>query len=196
MPTIITHGLFAISLAHVFKHSGLPPRFWLLALACSMLPDLDVIGFSLGVKYSDFWGHRGFSHSIAFAMATSLIVVLVAFFQERYRPLRLRLVLFFFLVTASHGFFDAMTNGGLGIAFFSPIDDSRYFLPLRPIQVSPIGLRDFLEWGGWRVLSSEIKWIALPSLALLICSVTIRHVYKTRTTGRQVQAASCRNSQK
>ena len=185
MPTIITHGLFAVSLAHVFKHSSLPLRFWPLALACSMLPDLDVIGFSLGVKYSDFWGHRGFSHSIAFALATGLIIVLLAFFQERYRPLRLRLVLFFFLVTASHGVFDAMTNGGLGIAFFSPIDTTRYFLPIRPIQVSPIGLRNFLEWGGWRVLDSEFKWIALPSLALLIFSVTIRHVYRRRPTGTQ-----------
>lgn len=181
MPTIITHGLFAASLAHVFKHASLPLRFWVLAVACSMLPDIDVISFSLGVKYGDFWGHRGFSHSIAFAMATSLLIVLLAFFQEKYRPLRLRLVLFFFLVTASHGVFDAMTNGGLGIAFFSPFDDSRYFLPYRPIQVSPIGLHDFLKWGGWRVLSNEIKWIVLPSLVLFMLSMAVRYGLKVRT---------------
>lgn len=80
MPTVIAHGVFAISLAHAFKHSNLPLRFWLLALACTMLPDIDVFGFSLGVEYGDFWGHRGFSHSIAFAILTSLIVVLLAFF--------------------------------------------------------------------------------------------------------------------
>jgi len=180
MPTIIAHSVFAVSLAHVFKHSSLPLRFWVLALACSMLPDIDVIGFSLGVKYADFWGHRGFSHSLTFALAISLLVVLLAFYQERYRPLRLRLVVFFFLVTASHGLFDAMTNGGLGIAFFSPLDDTRYFMPIRPIQVSPIGLRDFLEWGGWRVLSNEIKWIVLPSLVLLLTSMGIRYIFKVR----------------
>jgi len=42
MPTIITHGLFAASLAHVFKHASLPLRFWVLAMVCSMLPDTDV----------------------------------------------------------------------------------------------------------------------------------------------------------
>jgi len=178
MPTIITHGLFAISLAHVFKDSSLPPRFWVLAVACSMLPDLDVISFSLGVKYGDFWGHRGFSHSLAFALAASLIIVLLAFFQEKYRPLRLRLVLFFSLVTASHGLFDAMTNGDLGIAFFAPFDNSRYFLPYRPIQVSPIGLHDLLKWGDWRILSNEIKWIVLPSFVLLMLSMTIRYKLK------------------
>ena len=184
MPTIITHSLFAVSLAHVFKHSSLPARFWVLAAICSMVPDLDVISFSLGVEYGDFWGHRGFSHSLVFAMATSLIVVLLAFFQEKYRPLRIRLVLFFFLVTASHGLFDAMTNGGLGIAFFAPFDNSRYFLPYRPIQVSPIGLHDFLKWGGWRVLNNEFKWIALPSFALLIMSMAVRYAMNYRLKTR------------
>jgi hypothetical protein len=37
--------------------------------ALSMLPDLDVIGFRLGVKYADPWGHRGATHSVAFALA-------------------------------------------------------------------------------------------------------------------------------
>lgn len=178
MPTIITHSIFAISLAHVFKRSELPLRFWLLAMICSMLPDIDVVGFSFGVKYGDFWGHRGFTHSLVFACLTSLIVVLVAFYQEKYRPLRPRLLLFYFLVTASHGLFDAMTNGGLGIAFFSPFDEARYFLPLRPIQVSPIGLHDFLKWGGWRVLTNEIRWIALPSLLLLLLSILTRYLIR------------------
>ena len=105
MPTIITHSVFAISLAHVFKHNELPVRFWLLAVVCSMLPDIDVVGFSFGVKYGDFWGHRGFTHSLVFASLASLIVVLLAFHQEKYRPWRPRLLLFYFLVTASHGLF-------------------------------------------------------------------------------------------
>jgi hypothetical protein len=37
-----------------------------------------------------------------------------------------------FLATASHGVLDATTNGGLGVAFFSPFDNRRYFLPWRP----------------------------------------------------------------
>jgi len=32
---------------------------------------------------------------------------------------------YLFLATASHGVLDAMTNGGLGVAFFSPFDNRR-----------------------------------------------------------------------
>jgi inner membrane protein len=61
------------------------------------------------------------------------------------------LMLDFFLITASHGILDAFTNGGLGIALFSPFDNSRYFFPFRPIQVSPIGA-GFFSMRGLRVL--------------------------------------------
>jgi len=60
-----------------------------------------------------------------------------------------------FLTTASHGFLDAMTNGGLGIAFFSPFDPTRYFFPWKPILVSPIGLGRFLSQRGAAVLAAK-----------------------------------------
>jgi inner membrane protein len=46
-------------------------------------------------------------------------------------------VIFFFLLTASHGILDAFTNGGLVIALFSPFSNERYFFPWTPIEVSP-----------------------------------------------------------
>ncbi len=54
---------------------------------------------------------------------------------------------------------DATTNGGLGIAFFSPFDLDRYFLPWRPLQVSPIGLGAFFSDWGWEVIKSEAMWV-------------------------------------
>jgi len=41
----------------------------LLWAALSFLPDADVIGFGLGVRYEDPWGHRGATHSLMFALA-------------------------------------------------------------------------------------------------------------------------------
>jgi membrane-bound metal-dependent hydrolase YbcI (DUF457 family) len=35
--------------------------------ACSVILDLEVIGFRFGIHYGDFWGHRGFTHSLVFA---------------------------------------------------------------------------------------------------------------------------------
>lgn len=146
-----------------------------------MLPDLDVLGFAVGVSYGDFLGHRGFSHSLVFAALLSFVVVQTAFRSNLYATLRTRLYLVFFLVTASHGILDGLTNGGLGIAYFAPFDNTRYFLPWQPVQVSPIGgLEKFLQSGGLAVLTSEFKWIILPGLVFL-CSGLIYQRVRVRS---------------
>jgi membrane-bound metal-dependent hydrolase YbcI (DUF457 family) len=96
-----------------------------------MLPDIDVLGFWFGIHYGDFWGHRGFTHSLFFA-GVIVTLALVAGLPRALSGLsRGWLWLYFFLATASHGILDAMTNGGLGVAFFSPFDNT-LFLPLAP----------------------------------------------------------------
>ena len=84
-----------------------------------------------------------------------------------------------FLATASHGFLDAMTDGGLGVAFFSPVDNTRYFLPFTPIRVSLIGISRFFTARGFAVIRSELLWIWLPT-ALLIA---VRTVWHSSTSG-------------
>lgn len=74
-------------------------------------------------------------------------------------------------MTATHGLLDAMTNGGLGIAFFFPFDNTRYFFDWRPIQVSPIGIRNFFSEWGLRVIISEAVYIGLPGLGLLMVAI-------------------------
>ena len=67
-----------------------------------------------------------------------------------------------------------MTNGGLGVAFFSPFDRTRYFFSWRPLEVSPISLtRFFSEWGG-AVLRSEWRYVWLPLGSLWFCVWTGR----------------------
>ena len=175
MPTIISHGVLAAGLGNMLASGRLPARFWVLSVLCSILPDFDVVSFHLGIRYEDMLGHRGLTHSLAFALASSLIVVFVAFPRLPRGWSRLSLISYFFVVTASHGFLDAMTDGGLGIAFFAPFDDTRYFLPFRPIRVSPIG-RDFLGAQGLDVIMSEIVWVWFPVLAI-VCAVRFyRHL--------------------
>jgi inner membrane protein len=71
-----------------------------------------------------------------------------------------------FFATASHGVLDAFTNGALGIAFFWPWSVERYFFPLRLIEMSPIGLSQFLTPRALAVLQSELVWVWLPSVVL------------------------------
>lgn len=164
MATLFTHALVAGSLGQAGKPDWRRDwRFWYLAIVCSILPDIDVAGFPLGIRYGDLWGHRGMTHSLLFA---AVLAVIMAF---RFKPARLerwKLVLLLFIITASHGVLDAMTNGGLGVAFFSPFDTRRYFFPWTPIQVSPIGAGGFFSARGLDVLWSEIVWVWGPAIAL------------------------------
>ena len=73
---------------------------------------------------------------------------------------------FFFAVTASHGILDAFTNGGRGVAFFAPFSAQRYFFPVTPIEVSPIGL-GFFSNRGVNVLLSEVLWVWCPVIAVM-----------------------------
>jgi inner membrane protein len=131
-----------------------------------VVPDLDVIGFQFGIKYGDFWGHRGFTHSLTFAALLAVAVVGIA--SRRSLPTlgRFTMWAYFFLATASHGLLDAMTDGGLGVAFFSPFNNRRYFLPWTPIRVSPIGVGRFFTARGLAVLQSEILWIWVPAILI------------------------------
>ncbi|MER3445627.1 MAG: metal-dependent hydrolase [Candidatus Dadabacteria bacterium] len=126
MASAISHAFFGLALGRIYTGRGMPLRFWVLSAACSALPDVDVIGFSFGIKYGDLLGHRGFTRSLLFALILGCFVVLV-FFNGFKDVSRRALIAYFPLVTASHGMLDAMTDGGLGVAFFSPFKNTRYF---------------------------------------------------------------------
>lgn len=134
-----------------------------------MLPDLDVLGVDLGLEYGHVLGHRGVTHSFAFAL---LVGALMAWALGRgaSRPGRLPLAVHFTLVTASHGLLDALVDEGLGVALLAPFSAERYFFPWTPLEVSPIGGHGFFTApevrGGLRwveVLWSEVVWVWLPA---------------------------------
>jgi len=107
-------------------------------MICSIVPDVDVLGFIWGIEYGHVLGHRGFLHFFSFALILALVTVFSGFSEvSRGSKTWWLLILHFILVTASPGVLDAMTNGGLGVAFFSPFDHTRYFFPWTPIVVSP-----------------------------------------------------------
>ncbi len=119
----------------------------------SMLPDLDVIAFSFGIPYENQFGHRGATHSIAVALLIGLVAYLLA------GPLKLppkKTGLFVAAVAVSHGLLDAFTNGGLGPALLWPFTDHRFWAPIRPIFVAPIGLDIFSMWGLLVILNEIV----------------------------------------
>jgi inner membrane protein len=180
MASAISHAVAAFGIGSAFNSTKQHRLVWVAGIACSVIPDLDVIGFRFGVHYADFWGHRGFTHSLVFA-ALLAGVAAVAIHRVYAETRQLRLFLYFFVATASHGFLDALTDGGLGVAFFSPFDNHRYFLPWRPIHVSPIGLSRFFSPRGVAVLESEIIWIWLPTALFVLLMMAWRRGTASQT---------------
>jgi inner membrane protein len=130
---------------------------------CAAFPDVDVIGYKFGVPLDSPWGHRGFTHSIFFALVLAWIVVELLFHREkRFSGPWWVLMTCFFLATVSHGMLDACTDGGHGIAFFWPFSDARYFFPWRPIAVSPLSVTRFWGERALRIIGSELLWVWLP----------------------------------
>jgi len=174
-----SHAVVALALGKTVVGVPIARRFWALSVGCSILPDADVLGFGLGIPYSHMLGHRGLSHSLAFALVLAVVVVRYGFREVAVGSTRWWLLLsHFFLVAASHGLLDAMTNGGLGVAFFAPFDDTRYFLPWRPVYVSPIGIAPFFSRYGMTVLASEVLWIWVPALLITAAAGAARKVWR------------------
>ncbi|HNE29328.1 MAG TPA: metal-dependent hydrolase, partial [Saprospiraceae bacterium] len=134
---------------------------------CAFAPDLDVMAFHFGIPYQSQWGHRGWTHSAVFTLLLGCLSGLALFRKADSRHL---IALWCALSALSHPLLDMMTTGGLGCAIWWPFDDMRYFLPFRPIRVSPLGAGAFFSQWGLRVLESEAIWIGLPAIGLVLAS--------------------------
>jgi inner membrane protein len=173
MPTIFTHAVAAFSFGKTFYKQ---PAFKLLAagMVCSMLPDADVIAFRFGIPYESMFGHRGFTHSFFFAFVLSAVVSTVFFRNNSSNSNFWIAWSFLFMATSSHPLLDAFTNGGLGVAFFAPFSNHRYFFPWRPLQVSPIGAENFFSNRGLQTFLSELKFVWFPGIVLIALSFLMR----------------------
>ena len=182
MPTIFAHGAIGFVASKFGSHR--PSRRIILAsILAATLPDIDALFFGL-IPYNAPFGHRGFTHSLFFAALIGLLLGLV-FHRTGWGSGHsfLALATLFFVVTASHGLFDAMTNGGLGIAFFAPFDNTRYFLPWRPIPVAPLSAQRLFSPSGFHVIVWEAGLFGPFTLAAII--------WDRRSVWRRFSAVAC-----
>jgi inner membrane protein len=171
MPTIVTHAAIPLGLRIALGGAALSTPLTLVACVAAAVPDLDVVSFAFGIPYGHPLGHRGVSHSLAFAV---LLGLLAAFAAPRLRSSRWVAFAVVAVSTASHGLLDAATTGGKGIALLAPFTMKRYFLPWRPIQVSPIGVSRFFSSWGASVALSELTLVWLPVLVISLLLAAFR----------------------
>jgi len=142
MPTVISHGVAAAAIGKVFTADRLPARFWFLSIGCAMLPDIDVLGFAFGIRYGDMLGHRGITHSLPCALMVACLAAWLCLDTATQSARTWLVVGYFFIVTASHGILDAMTNGGSGGGVLCTI--------LKQSLLSAVAAnRSFSDWPGF-----------------------------------------------
>jgi inner membrane protein len=206
MPTIFTHAAFGFALSklaldatnntatHSANHETITStdeqhnefsnkRIFIASMILATLPDADALLMSW-IAYHEPFGHRGFTHSLLFALAIGLAVAFLF--------LRLKwaadygiwfLAALFAFATASHGFFDAMTTGGLGVAFFAPFENTRYFFWFRPIPVAPLSAAGLLTPRGLNLLLWEFALLWTFAIGAL--------VWQRRKLQRKIAAIIC-----
>jgi inner membrane protein len=174
MPTVFSHAVAGLAIAALVRSPGRLGRLAVAGALSAAAPDLDVVGVWLGVPWGHGLGHRGITHSVVFAAVLAAVVVLTLFRGPAGGGRRGLLWLALFMATVSHGVLDAMTDGGSGVAFLAPFDDTRYFLPWRPIPVSPIGVSRFFTRRGLDILQAEVLLIWLPAAAIVVAGALAR----------------------
>ncbi len=175
MTTIFTHAIVGATLLRCLPEKHRTTRHYAIVMGLAILPDIDTIAFLLHIPYASLFGHRGLSHALLVALLTGACAAWLALKPQPSLKHYLPIAGVFSLSMASHGVLDAMTNGGLGVAFFAPFDQTRYFFPWHAIKVSPIGTH-FFSWRGMQVFLNECYWVCLPCfliwMGLILCGKT------------------------
>jgi inner membrane protein len=172
MASVFGHAIVGFTISKILSQKNVK-LLLLFAIGSTILPDIDVLTFNFGIPYSHPFGHRGFTHSILFAILWATFLMIV--FGNQNKKVWWLVI---FLSTISHGVLDAMTSGGRGVGFFIPFDNNRFFFPFREIIVSPIGIERFFSEWGFRVILSELKYIALPCFIILLANFLFKQFKK------------------
>ncbi len=183
MPSVFSHAAVPLALTCIAGLRLIPPRLAVLAVACAALPDADVIGYHLGVSLGAPLGHRGITHSFAFAACVAAAGAALLARRLGARPAIVAAVLL--ASTASHGLLDTLTDGGHGVALLLPFSSERFFAPWRPIHVSPLDASRFFSERGLRIVASELRWIWLPAAVLGVGGALVRRALGARGGPKQ-----------
>jgi len=133
-------------------------RVMTLAAICAAAPDLDLIGWPLGISADSPLGHRGLTHSIPFALLLGAFVT-IAFLPTLAKRERIAAACALILATITHGVLDAMTSyAPTGPAFWAPFTNARYRFVWTPLT----GV------GGLHTdFGRELLVVCLPALAVI-----------------------------
>ena len=130
--------MVAVAAGSVVAPRPLLRPFLIIGAVCAVIPDIDAVGRVLSLVEVDALGpHRGFTHSVTFAVLLGVVMVSATSGDRRWRGSRVRLWAFVTLATGLHGVLDLFTSIGATtspVQFFSPFSTRGYALAWHPIN--------------------------------------------------------------
>lgn len=160
------HFAPAIALAVAIGPRTVGWRLTLAGAVFAVLPDADFALVTLGIdRYGGPYGHRGFTHSIGFALALGAFGALWA---GPGRGRQLGAAAFLALCTLSHPWLDGLLDRGICNAWLWPLDDARICLDWRPVPMRGVPLF------GMERLRRELIWIGIPLVVSSLAAVWLR----------------------
>jgi inner membrane protein len=179
------HFAPAVALASAVRLPTAGWRLMAVGALCAVMPDADLLLVALHLDhYSGTYGHRGFSHSLGFAMAIGLMGVLWARRSQRSWRRTGLVGVYLALCTSSHPLLDGVLDAGICNACLWPLDGSRLCLGWRPVPMRGVALL------GWERLGTELLWIGVPLLLIANGGMLIRAVLRPSGAGRDPIFAS------
>jgi inner membrane protein len=192
LASLFTHVFAAGALAAIAAPRVGFRKSLALGAVCSVLPDADMLGWYAGVPSKSLLGHRGLTHSFAFALAWALFLAWLLRRDKLSPGEKSWRGVYFFLCTVSHGILDGFSAGRHGVAFFAPFGNARHVLPGNVLPLPPLGVQNLFSERGWNVLRGEFLhvWLPLGAFALL-CWLGRRRI--RRAAARATSASGSRS---
>ncbi|CAN5425583.1 hypothetical protein BH10BAC2_BH10BAC2_18970 [soil metagenome] len=129
----LTHIALGACMGEAFAGKTVGRKALLWGILAQSIPDIDFIASIWLNTTSDLLAHRGFTHSILFAVVVSLIMAMLANHWHRPHNISLKRWMFFFgAAVLCHIFIDAFNNYGTG--WFEPF--SHYRISFNTIYVA------------------------------------------------------------
>ncbi len=169
MPSSLSHAIAGVAIATPFRLRESYARFWVFAVVCATIQDVDYLWSWRVARWDSIYAHRGITHSIAFAVVLAAAVATLGFAGSYWRGFRLRLFAAFVLVALSHGLLDSLTVYAGGVAFLAPFSAARFFFPWRPLAGPQAGWTEHISRAGRvaYVAGTELLCIWMPSLLFI-----------------------------
>ena len=153
------HALAGAAVGAFYQDPRHRPRVMALAAVCAVAPDLDLIGWPLGISPLTLLGHRGLSHSLVFAVVLGGIAALALRPPVTTRE-RVVAAVILMVATATHSLIDALTTyAPTGPAFWAPFSNQRYRFPWTPLSGAGGLHTDF---------GREALYVCLPALMVIV----------------------------